>query len=97
MVGGDPALVVALVGAGGDGLAAGQRAGRGLLIAARLATLALRRGPAAAAALAGLREERLDVGLVYEVDGASEEAREEQVQEDTGWRGEARLLLATMN
>lgn len=74
MVGGDPALVVALVGAGGGGLAAGQRCGSLLLGSA----VDLHGGAAAL----GLREEGLDVRRVHEVEGAGEEGGQEQVQED---------------
>lgn len=74
MVVGDPALVVRLAGAGGraNRLGAGE-SGVGvddlLALLGRLGAL-------------GLREEGLDPGLVDKVEGASEDAREDEVEED---------------
>lgn len=76
MVLGDPGLVVALVSASGNAgrLGAGQRLSS---FDRLLALLASARGAL------GLREERLDPGLVDEVEGAAEDSGQEEIQEDT--------------
>ena len=85
MAGGDPALVVAGLGAARDGGAVGAH-DRHLL--GRVDLLALARGAlgalAALAAAALLREERRDPGVVDEVAGAAEGGGEEEVEEDAG-------------
>lgn len=78
VVGGDPASVKVLgTGAGASRFVAGQGVGAGSLDdGSRLA------GLAATGGALGLREERLDPGLVDKVQGGAERTGQEDIQED---------------
>lgn len=71
----DPALIIALVGAGGDTGGLGTRQGLDNL-GGLLALLDRLRSTA------GLGEESLDPGLVHEVKSAAENTSQEEIKED---------------
>jgi hypothetical protein len=88
---GDPALVVALVGTGGGASRLGTGEGLG-----SLGLLGLL-GARGAGRTARLGEEGLDPGLVDEVQGAAEDAGQEEVEEDAGTQSGMRALKHDTN